>query len=156
MIVLTTHQKIICKKIKSKRDRFKYPRNAQNIPGEHSRVPQRVPFGIWKKWRISSTSWKEKNIKEYRIWKKKWYINTPLVLTPIQLRYLVNFLDINVLPRAGSPTITKHVGTLAVKKKKKRKNYYNVFRRFFFSSNLEILREFFRPKILLVYEPSCT
>ena len=46
----------------------------------------------------------------------------PLVFTPIQFRYLVNFLDMNVLPRAGSPTITKHVGTLAVKENQKKRS----------------------------------
>ena len=50
------------------------------------------------------------------------YLYEPLVLTPIQLRYLVSFFDMNVLPRAGNPTITKHVGTLAVKLKNKEDN----------------------------------
>lgn len=36
----------------------------------------------------------------------------PLVVTPIQFKYLVSFLEIYVFPRAGSPTITIIVGEL--------------------------------------------
>lgn len=36
----------------------------------------------------------------------------PLVETPIQFKYLVSFLEMQVFPRAGSPTITIMVGEL--------------------------------------------
>ena len=36
-------------------------------------------------------------------------LTIPFVLTPIQLRYLANFLEIYVFPRAGKPTRAIHI-----------------------------------------------
>lgn len=43
-----------------------------------------------------------------------WHVGqlVPLVVTPIQFRYLVSFLEMKVFPLAGSPTITIMVGEL--------------------------------------------
>ena len=51
------------------------------------------------------------SIKEYSKLQEDDLYYVPLVLNPIQFRYLHSFLEIYVFPRAGSPTIATNCGT---------------------------------------------